>query len=323
MKKQQRTGIVIALLLLAICWLAGGTLRAAEYVIGPGDVLSISFFQARDLDAQVKVGLDGKISLDIVGQIEASGKTTTELQVDIARAMSRLNKEVSQATVRVMEYNYNYVYVIGQVNLPGKKTFEEIPDLWTIINESGGVGPAGDLTRVAILRGGKDAGKVEIVNVSEAIANAQLEKLPKIRRQDTIELPRTPGLVMGTELGMGAEKKPVVYVFGAVTTPGTISYERNLDVAEAIAMAGGTTVEANTKDIQLVIKDGYYSQTVNFDLAKYSKGGMPARYFVQKEDLIYVPVRGTGFFGAGIGGIATAVGALGTAVLLYDRIQGD
>ncbi|MBD3257406.1 hypothetical protein GF377_03155 [candidate division GN15 bacterium] len=292
-----------------------------EYRIGPGDVLSVTFWQDPDLNTEVQVGQDGRITLDIIGQIQAAGKTTEQLQTDIVRNISRLNKNISQATVRVLAFNYNHVYVIGQVNSPGKQSFEVIPDLWTLINEAGGVAEAGDLTRVTIIRGGDEAGKVEVVNVSQALAEGKLSELPKVGREDTIEIPRTPGSIPGGELARTEQKKNLIYVIGAVNSPGPISYESDIDVAEAIAYAGGPSDAADVTKTQLVIKDGYYSQTVTFDLREYATKGKPARYIMQKEDMIVIPADRPNFFEANLGLIATALGTVTTTILIIDQLN--
>ena len=133
--------------------------QAQEYKIGTEDVLDISFWQDPSLNAQVRVGQDGKVTLGVIGEIMAAGKTTTELQDEIVRLMSRLNKNISQAVVRINAYNYNHVFVNGQVRAPGKRAFEKIPDIWTIINEAGGITETGDLSRVTLIRSGGDAGR--------------------------------------------------------------------------------------------------------------------------------------------------------------------
>lgn len=302
--------LVLGLLTVAPVW--------AEYVIGPDDVLQISFWQDPTLNTEVKVGLDGKISLDIVGQVDAAGRTTAELQNDIVRLMSRLNKNISQTTVRVAQYNYNHVFVIGQVNHSGKYSFEEIPDLWTIINEAGGASETGDLSRVTIIRGGEDAGKVEVVNVNAALATGKLNNLPKIRRGDTIEIGRTPGSVQAAELGRSVEKKSLLYVIGAVGDPGPVSYEENVDVIEAVALAGGPSDGANLKKVRLLMKDGNYAQSVKLNLEAYAASGRPARYIMQKEDMIVVPYRRESFFDSTIGRVATVMAALSTAYLIVN-----
>ena len=106
----------ISLIGLILIFSFSGSLFAAEgYKIGPGDLLEIRFWQDATLNADVRVGQDNMISLDIVGQIEAAGKTTTQLQNDIVNQMSRLNARISQVIVRVIDYQYQYVFVKGQV----------------------------------------------------------------------------------------------------------------------------------------------------------------------------------------------------------------
>jgi len=267
----------------ALAWVvvAASWCSAGEYKIVPEDVLEINFWQDPSLNSVVRVGRDGKISLDIVGQIEAAGKTTSKLQTDIVRQISRLNKRISQAIVRVAEYNYQYVFVSGQVNDPGKKTFEEIPDLWTIINEAGGITEIGDLSRVTITRGGEKAGQVEVVNVAEAIAGGNLDKLPKIGRQDTIEIPRTLAGLPSGELARQIERKNLFYVVGAVDNPRPIQFEENTDILEALA--GGHTEDADFKKVRIITKDGYYGQTLPFDLKRYSETGALPRYIMGRE----------------------------------------
>jgi len=307
----------LALFLIA----ASSAQESPEYKIGQGDVLEISFWQDEALNAQVKVGLDGKITLDIAGQIDAAGYTTAGLQTRIVNQISRFNSRISQCVVRVLEFNYQHIFVIGQVNTPGKHAFEEIPDLWTIINEAGGVTEIGDLSRVTIIRGGADAGRVEVVNVADAISSGNLANLPRIRRQDTIELPRTAAGLPSGEIGQQIERKNLIYAIGAVNSPGAVQFEENLDVLEAIAMAGGTTASANLKKISVITKDGYYGQTMKFNLKDYAESGRPARYILQKEDAIIIPERSGGFLGVGLGTIGTGVGILSSVILLYLQLR--
>ncbi len=302
---------------------ATGALAAEEYQIGTGDVLSVSFWQDPTLNAEVRVSQDGTITLDIIGDIEAEGKTTQELQADIVRQMSRLNTRISQAVVRVSEYNHLYVFVSGQVREPGKKTFEEIPDLWTIINEAGGISEIGDLSRVTIIRGGDDAGKVITVDVRKAIAEGNMDDLPKIGRGDTVDIPRTAVGLPSADIGQSRELKNLIYVVGAVTHPGPIEYQQNVDVLEAISLAGGPSSGADLKKTKIVMKDAYYGQSLQLNLEQYTEEGRPARYIVNKEDVIVVPQK-SGFFDRfSIGTVATALGIISTSVLIYTQLSDD
>jgi len=316
-----RFGLTMAACALALA--IGGSVGAKEYVIGPDDVLDVRFWQKPQFNATVRVDADGKIALDILGQTVAGGKTIEELQNDIVRLISRFDKDISQVVVRVVAYNYNYVYVSGQAVNPGKKTFEEIPDLWTIISEAGGINDLGDLSRVTIIRGGADAGKIEYANVSEALATGQLDKLPKIRREDTIEIPKSPASIPQASLAQSAAEKNFVYVIGAVNRPGPIEFQENSDILDVLALAGGPAANADLKKSKLITRDGYYAQTLHVNLEEYSKNGRPARYIVRKEDTFVIPAKGGGLFGGSLGTIATFAGTATTIILLIDRLSSN
>ncbi len=313
-------------LLICMILIAVGIVGADSYRVGQGDVLDINFWQDPSLNSTVRVNQEGKITLDIVGDVEAAGKTTQELENDIVRRMSRLNKNISQAVVRVASYNYQHVFVSGQVNNPGKYTFEEIPDLWTILNEAGGLTETADLSRVTIIRGGEEAGKVEVVNVAEAIATGQLDQLPKIGREDTIEVPRTLAGLPSAELSGPIERKNVIYVVGAVTEPGPVKFEKDVDVLEAIALAGGFNGAADVKKAKVLAKDGYYAQSLHFDLEKYALSGAPARYIMNKEDIVVVPYQERSTWekiATILTPIGAAAGVITSGVLIYNALNDE
>jgi protein involved in polysaccharide export with SLBB domain len=317
--------IIIGFLALYLFFVPGATETSAKaYQIGPEDVLSVTFWQDNSLDATVKVTQDGKISLDIIGEIEAMGLTTSELEKEIVRHMSRYNKAVSQAVVRVIEYGFQKVYISGQVLSPGKYTFEQIPDLWTLINEAGGISESGDLTRVVIIRGGDQVGEIEVVNVAKMVAEGRIDELPKVRAGDTVELSRTPAGLPARTIGEQPAARNIFYVTGAVRTPGAMTLEGNTDVLDAIALAGGPTENANMKHVKVVSKDGYGTQLVKLDLTKYGKTGISDRYMVRPEDNIIIPAKSGGILGMGsLTDFVTLLGGISTAVLIYSTLNSD
>lgn len=317
MKNRGITGLFI-LTVLVLSWCPANGQTDKSYRIGSEDILEIRFWQKPEINAMVRVNLEGTVTLDKIGQIEAAGKTTKELQLDIVRRISRLDEDIWQVVVRVAEFNYNHVYLTGEVLTPGKLTFEKIPDLWALINEAGGITDLADLTRVTIVRGGGRAGEVEVVNVARAIAEGTLEALPKINRMETIQLPRNLLGLLSRELAQQEDLKNVVYVVGAVTRPGAITFEENTDIMEAISMAGGPLATANMKDVRLVSTDGRYAQSMQIDLDKYTKSGKPARYILKKEDTIFLPARPEGgFFERNLGTIVAVFGVITSALYIY------
>lgn len=84
-----------------------------------------------------------------------------------------------------------------------------------------------------------------------------------------------------------------VYVLGQVQKPGGYALEQNATILQAVALAGGTTDQAETKSV-MVIRPMENKKVVAFrlDLNQYLRGkaaGMQEGYFIKAKDLIYVP----------------------------------
>ncbi len=285
------SGTFLALVFLMILT-AVPAWSADEYVIGPEDVLKISFWQDPDLDQTVQVRQDGKITLSIIGEITAAGLTPRELADRIEQSVSLYNKKISQATVTVVGFNSQKVFVTGQVMDPGKKTFEVIPDLWTVIKEAGGATEAGDLTHVTIVRSEASGGERITVNLLEAISTGKLDNLPKLKTGDTIEVPRMPGGVPGKQLATDySERKNLYYVIGQVRTPGTKPYEAGLDLFDAIGAANGPTEMANLKSIRIVSKTAEGTSVVHVNLNEYQSRGQARRLSIKPEDTIIIDAK--------------------------------
>ncbi len=281
------------LAILSIVILAAASAWSAdEYVIGPEDILKISFWQDPDLDQTVQVRQDGKITLSIIGEITAAGLTPRELSDRIEQSVSLYNKKISQATVTVTGFNSQRVFVTGQVVNPGKKAFEVIPDLWTVIKEAGGATESGDLTRVTIVRSEESGGERITVNLLEAISTGKLDNLPKLKTGDTIEVPRMAGGVPGRQLATDySERKNLYYVIGQVRLPGTKPYEAGLDLFDALGAANGPTEFADLKNIRIVSKTGDGTSVVHVNLNEYQSRGQARRLSIKPEDTIIIDAK--------------------------------
>jgi polysaccharide export outer membrane protein len=88
------------------------------YRIGREDVLDVSVWRDPDLSRTVPVRPDGFISLPIVGEVKADGKTPTELEADLREALKPFVQQ-PKVTVIVREVNSPRVYVTGEVARPG------------------------------------------------------------------------------------------------------------------------------------------------------------------------------------------------------------
>jgi polysaccharide export outer membrane protein len=320
MRIPARISQVACFALLSIFLLSGSNL-AEEYIIGPSDILQISFWQDPQLDQQVKVRQDGKITLSIIGEITAAGLTSKELADKIERNVSLYNKKISQATVTVIGFFSQKIFVTGQVVIPGKRTFEVIPDLWTIIKEAGGANDFGDLSRVTIIRSKESGGETITVNVIEAIAKGRLDRMPKLKSGDTIEIPRMAGGVPGRQLAADySERKNLYYIQGQVRSPGTVSYSENTDIFDALGAAGGLTEFANPKDIRIISKNADGSAVLKVNLHQVRSKGQARRIMIKQEDTIIVGARKRSFFSWSLlRDFAAVAGAAVSFYYLIDR----
>jgi polysaccharide biosynthesis/export protein len=91
-----------------------------DFLLGPEDVLDIVVWKNEDLSQKaVVVRPDGKISMPLIGEILASGRTANQLASQIASRLKEY-KDNPVVTVSVKEVNSYYVYVLGEVAKPGK-----------------------------------------------------------------------------------------------------------------------------------------------------------------------------------------------------------
>jgi polysaccharide biosynthesis/export protein len=91
-----------------------------DFLLGPEDVLDIVVWKNEDLSQKgVVVRPDGKVSMPLIGDIVASGRTANQLASQIAARLKEY-KDNPNVTVSVKEVNSYYVYVLGEVAKPGK-----------------------------------------------------------------------------------------------------------------------------------------------------------------------------------------------------------
>ena len=122
------------------------------YAVQPADVLTISVWKEPDLQgAAVLVRPDGTFSFPLVGQIDAHGKTVTDLESIIT---SKLKRYISDpvVTVSVAEIKGNMVYVIGQVTKPGEFIVNPRVDVMQALSMAGGTTPFASLGSIMVLR---------------------------------------------------------------------------------------------------------------------------------------------------------------------------
>ena len=134
---------------------------SSEYRIGPGDALSIFVWQNKELSTEVPVRPDGKISLPLVNDLVAAGKTPTELSTDI---QDQLKKYVNNPLVTVIVHSFvgpysQQVRVVGEAARPKSLNYRDRMTVLDAMIEVGGLTPlaAGDRATLVRIIGGRQA----------------------------------------------------------------------------------------------------------------------------------------------------------------------
>ena len=326
----------ICLISILVSFLLVVAVQSQEYVIGPDDVLSITFWQQPDLNTTAKVNKEGKIVLPIIGSITAAGLTPTKLADKIVDRISLYNRNITQATVVVTEYGSKKIYITGQVLSPGKYTFEAIPNLWEVILEAGGPTESASLSNVVIIRKG---GQTFTVDLNEALRKGDLSSLPKLRPGDMVYIPSaavpSPGAeapgqpaAPGVSAPAGGALQALensIYIYGQVARPGVYPFTKGLDLIRALIIAGGPTIDAKLDEIQVTTREAKYPVMAKVDLTKYSRGEPLSPFMLHPGDTIFVPRRPpspwTGIWSRAVGEVIRVLAAVGVSLVIYNVVR--
>lgn len=121
------------------------------YRINAGDELEISVWKEVDLQRDVLIRPDGAFSFPLAGNIQAAGKTATEIEAELVSRLSRYIPELV-LTVTVTDVGGNQIYVIGQVSNPGAFVMNPAVDVIQALTLAGGTTPFASLKKIRILR---------------------------------------------------------------------------------------------------------------------------------------------------------------------------
>jgi polysaccharide export outer membrane protein len=124
---------------------------AAEFLIGPEDVLEITVWRNADLSKTVIVRPDGMISLPLIGDLKANGFTAAQLAEKITVKLKEF-KESPTVAVSVKEINSYSIYVVGEVLKPGKYPLKSHTTLLQAISIAGGFTPFASKNKLQVVR---------------------------------------------------------------------------------------------------------------------------------------------------------------------------
>ena len=135
--------------------------------LAAGDVIKLSFPGSPDFNQTQKIRADGKVSLPLIGEVTAAGKSVPGLQTElIGLYKSQLrNSDV----VLTLESGVVQVVVSGAVVKPTKLTFERPTTVFQAIMEAGGVSDFGSFKRVQLIRTVKGEQRTQLLDLRPAL----------------------------------------------------------------------------------------------------------------------------------------------------------
>ena len=160
-----------------------------SFVIGDDDRLAIDVWKEPDLTRTIPVRSDGKISLPLVGELQAAGRTPLQLEQEIAAKLKDYITE-PEVTVIVEQINSQKFNILGQVTKPGSYSLANATTVLDAIAASGGFRDFAKQKSIYILRKNAAGGESRIAfNYKDVIKGKNPGQNIKLEPGDTIVVP--------------------------------------------------------------------------------------------------------------------------------------
>jgi polysaccharide export outer membrane protein len=168
---------------------SGSKAHDNSFVIGNDDLLAISVWKEAELTKSVPVRSDGKISLPLVGEIQASGRTPAQLEKEITEKLKNFitTPEVTVVVEKVNSRKYN---VLGEVSKPGSYLLTTDTTVMDAIAAAGGFRDFAKKSGVYVLRKSSDGHESHLkFNYKDFVKGKNTAQNIKLEPNDTIIVP--------------------------------------------------------------------------------------------------------------------------------------
>ena len=161
----------------------------STFIIGNDDMLAINVWKEPDISRSVPVRSDGKISLPLVGEVQAAGSTPLKLEQDIAARLKNYIAE-PEVTVIVQQVNSQKFNILGQINKPGSYPLTNSPTVLDAIAIAGGFRDFAKQKGIYVLRQNPDGTQSRLsFNYKEVVKGKNVSQNLKLEPRDTIVVP--------------------------------------------------------------------------------------------------------------------------------------
>lgn len=203
-----------------------------DYLIGPGDTLSITTWGSVNIRQELSVDRNGEITIPKVGTVKVWGVPFDQAKAVINKAISQYFKNY-EINVTLGKLRTIQVFVVGEVEFPGSYPISSLATVVNALSAAGGPTKNGSLRLIKVRRSGKPAIDVDLYDI---LLSGDRSNDLRLQNGDTVFVP-----VIGSIAAVAGEvKRPAIYEIKGNTT-----------LENVLSMAGGVTANGNLSNVQV------------------------------------------------------------------------
>jgi protein involved in polysaccharide export with SLBB domain len=242
-----------------------------DYVVGPGDSLTIDLWGGISTKLVRIVDRQGRVTLPEAGPVLVSGRSLGEVQQAVQRAISTQYRDTS-SDVSVSRLRTIRIYVVGEVEEPGAYDISSLSTALNALVGAGGVTPRGSLRALRHMRGKEE---LEEIDAYDLLLHGVSPDAKKLENGDTLMVPPVGPQVTVT----GMVRRPAIYELNGEET-----------VEDALELAGGILPAAALRHVEVQRLEAHEKRTMlSLDLSPDNSAPAQLTSFkIQEGDEIHI-----------------------------------
>ena len=247
---------------------------ASDAPIGPRDQIEVKVFQDPNLNTRMTVTDDGRITMPLIGKVDVSGLTPTEVEQKVKALLEAKYINKADVSVIVTEAGSKPISVIGAVMRPGRIGITGNITLIQAITQAGGLATGYGRT-LYVLRTSTNGLTEQIgIDIDDLMVNGNPDLNLPLRPNDVINIPIDASIN--------------IYVLGEVMRPGSVQFRRSQTptLLQVLSSAGGPTDRAS-KEVVLKRVVGGSEKTFRYNFSKIIDGRQNDVVLMDGDRLIF------------------------------------
>lgn len=275
---------------------------AVAQTLDGNDEIDIILPDYAELTGTYTLDTSGRLHTKITVPIPLDGLSLAEAEKVLADSLAKYIHSVAGLKITTVR-EFNMITINGFINIPGTYRIPDQANLPELLVAAGGYNKGALLNRIEVRRFKSDAPPL-IVNYARFLYRGSREDLPLLHAGDIVFVPKGLGEVNSSE--------GLVYIFGAVRTPGIYEVSSQTTLLDALSFSGGPLAAADIRKVKIIPAATDKSVQV-YNMADLEKR-MNQVVFLRPGDIVMVPEKGKSYF-------AVALQVVSALALLLNAYQ--